>query len=160
MTSQRDIGPLQAQVQEWWDAQHASHQPTVDPLGRPYSGIGQLESIFNQGEFVENIQLCPMLCAWRNGRSREELVATLRPYLKARAVQTSELLSTPDAQVAREIASTLLPAPFGEELNVVTDLIQAAGAQTLQQRDRALLRAAAGGVVLLGFFAFIRGSAS
>lgn len=86
-------------------------------------------------------------------------MATLRPHLKANAVQASELLSTPDAQIAREIASTLLPAPFGEELNVVTDLIQAAGAQTLKQRDRALMGAAAGGVALLWFLVFMRGSA-
>jgi hypothetical protein len=151
---QLDIGPLISQVQSWWDSQHAECPVLApDPLGRPFDGLSFL---YTQAE-LEYSSPCPLLCGWRDGQTPEQMIASLRPYLKAGAVNAAGLLDRPDAQIAEQVASTLLPAPFGDELTFVTDLIEAAGAQTVQGRNRKLVGAGAAGFFLI-LFLLARGS--
>ena len=79
-----------------------------------------------------------MNCGWKNGRTRDQLILSLRPRLKARAVEAAQLLEQLQNQIAVQVASALLPRPVGTELSVVVDLIEAAGAQTVEDRNRAL----------------------
>jgi hypothetical protein len=150
---QPDTGPLTSQVQNWWDSQHAECPSWLpDPLGRPVEG---LPFLYTQVEF-EYPSPCPLLCGWRDGQTTEQLVASLRPYLKAGAVSASGLLERPNAKIAEQVASSLLPAPFGDELMLVTNLIEAAAAQTTQVRNQKLVSAGIAAFVL-AVFLFARG---
>jgi hypothetical protein len=144
-----NLDPLVAQVQRWWMDQHAGcERMSADPLGRPFEGYAWL---YSQEDLPV---ICGLGCGWSGGRTRDQLVLSLRPRLKAGAVETAGLLEQPDAQVARQVASALVPQPFGYELAIVTDLIEAAGAQTIRGRNRTLAGAGFSTLLLLGFFFF------
>jgi len=132
-----NLDPLIGQFQLWWNEQHAACGSAVmpDPLGRPSEGLSFL---YTHAEWLEYPVICPSTCGWRNAKSRDQLLESLRPIVKANAVRAAGLLDQPDAQVALQVADALVPAPYGEELTLVVDLIQAAGAQSIFERKRAL----------------------
>ena len=137
MDKQRDLDPLIEQVQGWWVAQHLNcRQESPDPLGRPFE-------IFRWSYRDEDLAPtpCPIFCGWQRGRTTDQLTASLRPRVKAGAVRAARLLEDPDANIALQVAEALAPQPFGDELRLVADLIEAAGAQTEQGRNRALVGA-------------------
>jgi hypothetical protein len=156
METTRDLGPLSAQVQRWWSAQHASCSApfTTDSLGRPFDGLAFL---FKHEEIQVGPIVCPMICGWREGRRSEELLASLRPEVRAGAVRAAGLLSQPDVQIAEQVALALTPPPYGEELTLVTDLINAAGAQSVFEQRRALKGAGIAAVVVAGYWLFGKG---
>ena len=55
-------------------------------------------------------------------------------------------------ELAQQVASALVPQPIGTELSLVSDLIEAAGAQTVQGRNQALVGAGTAALVLLFLF--------
>ncbi|MGO8873682.1 MAG: hypothetical protein ACLQPH_20230 [Acidimicrobiales bacterium] len=126
--AQNDIQPLLGQVHQWWSEQHLHAQDGLSCLLRNPCGDG---------------------CDWREGRSVEQMAYELRPYLKADAVRAAGLLRQPDAQVARQVAVLLLPTPSLLGWNVVVDVIELAGAQTVAEQDWALAGLAVAGVSLL-----------
>jgi hypothetical protein len=147
--AERNLGPLTELMQGWWNEWHADCHPTVlDSLGRPCENLSWL---YTQEELPV---ICGLSCGWRDGQTRDQLVASLRPRLKASAVEAAGLLEQPDARIAEQVAGALVPQPLGDELTFVTDLIEAAGAQTVQRRDRALVGAGIAGLMLLMFFLF------
>ena len=127
---QPNIDPLIAQIQSWWTAQHERCNPIPD-WNSPDGTLGYL---FKQ----EPIGFCGVNCGWRDGRTRDQLILSLRPRLKAGAVEAAQILEQPQRQAALQLAQALVPRPVGTELTVVADLIEAAGAQTVQDRNRAL----------------------
>jgi hypothetical protein len=96
---------------------------------------------------------------WRKGRSVQQLAAELRPYLKVDAVRASRMLEQPAAQVALQVASQLVPQPFGSEIQVVVDVIEMAGSSNVADRQRALRGLVVAGAGLL-LVMFLRGQAS
>jgi len=60
-------------------------------------------------------------------------------------------LSQPNEEVAEEVASSLLPTPWGTELTFVTDIVKAAGAQNAFQRRQALKGAGVAIATIVGF---------
>ena len=106
---------LQSQVQAWWNDQH-QHGLTTDPEHCQWGS-----------------------CDWWAGRSWDQLVASLRPYLSRKAARAAQELNEPGVRTALSVAQFLLPAPYGEEVKLVEALIEAASAQTVEARDRALI---------------------
>jgi hypothetical protein len=150
-----NLDPLIVQVQRWWTDQHAACGSGVsDPLGRPFEGLSVL---YNFEEWRENAVVCPLTCGWRSEQTFDQLVASLRSEIKVNAVRTAGLLNRPDARVATQVASALMPAPWGEELTLVSDLIDAAGAKTVSERKRALKGAGIAVAVIVGFCFFSPG---
>jgi hypothetical protein len=80
-------------------------------------------------------------CDWRQGRSDEQLIESLKPYVKANTVQAAQALQEPPFRVGIAVAGALPPKPYGTDINVLADLIEAAGAQTVEDRDKAINRA-------------------
>jgi hypothetical protein len=151
--TERNQDTLIAQTQRWWDQQHANcNQRDLDPLGRPFEAMSWLYTQEDLGQ-----PLCPMSCRWEQDRTREQLVATLYTELTVGAVHAAGLLQQPDVGVALEIASALVPAPYDAELTFVTDLIKAAGAQTVQDRNRSLVGAGVSMAALASFIFWGRG---
>jgi len=132
-----NLDPLIGQVQSWWNEQHIACGSEVvpDSLGRPFEGLSFL---YTREEWQKYPVICPSTCGWRNAKSRDQLLASLRPKVKANAVRAAGILDRPDVEVARQVASALMPAPYGEELTLVVDLIEAAGAQSVFEQKRAL----------------------
>jgi len=151
MEKVRNLGPLTAQVQKWWSAQHANcHAPVAnDPLGRPFEGLSFL---YSHEEIQVDSIICPTTCGWRSDKDSHELLASLLPEVKAGAVRVAGQLSQPDMQVAQQVAFALVPTPYGQELTLVSDLIQAAGAQSVFERNRALKGAGFAAVAIAGFW--------
>ena len=154
--SQPNLQPLIDQVQAWWTQQHVEcSEPIPEPrLGFEATG---LEFLWNCETVTESLgipsfSMCGVSCGWKNGRSRDELVQNLRPRIRGAAVQASGILQDPDAQLALQVASALVPQPYGTELTLVADLIDAAGAQTVQGRYNALAGAGVAAIVLLALF--------
>jgi hypothetical protein len=116
--NQQDLGPLIARVQKWWSEQH--EHPMTENLGGLFKNP------------------CGFGCDWQARRSPEALVASLRPFLSTGVVDLAHQLQTPDVQVARQVAGSLLPQPYGMELELVTGVIEVAGAQTVKQREKAV----------------------
>jgi len=152
-----NLDPLIGQVQSWWNEQHAacSSEVVPDPLGRPLEGLSFL---YTREEWLAYPVICPSTCGWRNAKSRDQLLASLRPKIKANAVRAAGLLDQPDVQVARQVASSLMPAPYGEELTLVVDLIDAAGAQSVYEQKRALKRARITAVSVVGLLLLSAGN--
>jgi hypothetical protein len=127
-----NIGPLTAQVQEWWTAQHEQcpSLPIEPEWGQTYMGRQAM------GRWCGVIP-----CGWRGELSADQLALCLRRNLRSGAVQSAQLLEQPDAHVALQVASALAPKPYGNELTLVADIIDAAGAQTNQERNQALVGA-------------------
>ncbi len=150
--SQPNLQPLINQLQAWWTQQHAECRESV-PQPRPgFEGTG-LEYLWNYESVTEyldvpSLAMCGVACRWKNGRSEDELVQSLRPRIKATAVRASGILQNPDVQLAQQVASALVPQPYGTELTVVTDLIEAAGTQTVQGRNNALAGAGVAALAL------------
>lgn len=129
----QNLGPLQTRVQSWWTPQHQHEPAALDAWLRP-------------------ARLCGYGCGWQRGRSFEQLVASLRPYLRAGAVDAAADLQRPNVRYGMEVAEALVPKPMGDELALVADLIEAAGAQTVQARNRALAGAAVAALAIAIFF--------
>lgn len=146
------LNGLVAETQRWWNEQHthcASREG--DPLGRPWDSMGWLYSQEDLG-----LGRCPM-CGWQDDRNRDQLIASLRSELSARAVRAAGFLKQPDVRVAAEVAMALVPTPYGAELTLLTDLIEAAGAETVMECNQALVGAGmAAGLLLLGLSAVNR----
>jgi hypothetical protein len=144
-----DLGPLIEQAQAWWTAEHEPCTPPPPAWGEPAWG--------QENMFAPIIRpFCGISCGWKGDRDRDQLVASLCPHLKAVAVEAAQLLEQPDAQVGLQVASALVPTPYGEELTIVADLIEAAGAQTVKARNKALLGVGATVFVLVCLFLFSR----
>jgi len=142
-----DLGPLTELAQAWWTAEHEPCTPPLPAWGEPAWG--------QENMFAPIIRpFCGISCGWKSDRDRDALVASLRPHLKAGAVETAQLLEQPDAQIGLQVASALLPTPYGEELTLVADLIEAAGAQTVRARNWALAGVGATLLVLVCVFLF------
>jgi hypothetical protein len=77
---------------------------------------------------------------------------SLRSELRSGAVQAAGLLQAQDTQIAQLVATSLVPAPFGTELTLLTDLIEAAGAQSIQVRNRYLAGAGIAAFTLVCLF--------
>jgi hypothetical protein len=97
-----------------------------------------------------------LACEWKKGRSEEELVQSLRPRIKATAVRTSGILQNPDVQLAQQVASALVPQPYGTELTLVADLIEVASAQTVQARNNAFAGAGVAALALSALYVLSR----
>ena len=149
-----DLGPLIEAVQAWWTTQHEPCQPTPVEDFRPDWMVEPYMFQFRPtvGPY------CSFGCGWRRDRTVDQLVLGLRPRLKAGAVEAAQMLEQPDAQVALRVASALVPRPIGTELTLVTDLIEAAGAQTVQDRNRALAGVGISLVVLALIYLFSKGN--
>jgi hypothetical protein len=127
-------GPLTRQLQLWWSQQHLHPDDGgLAPLYRSPCGWG---------------------CGWQQGRTPDQIAGSLRPYLKVDAVQLAGVLQQPGAHVALAVANALTPTPVGLELTAVVDAIEAAGAMTVSERNRALAGLAVVGVALLFWFLF------
>jgi hypothetical protein len=74
--------------------------------------------------------------------AQDVLVAELHGDLRFVLARTAAVLLRPDVDVATTIAENLAPAPYGDEISLVRDLIVAAGAPTQKVRDHALLSGA------------------
>lgn len=147
----QDLERLRAQIQPWWAEQHA-HQP---PAPQPQPGLEGLNYLWNYDQVAVSLGIRPMCglnCGWTNGRTRNQLVEELRRRIKASAVEAAGILNEPGVETSQQIASALVPQPFGTELTLVTDLIKAAGAQSVQGRNRALVGAGVSALALLWFF--------
>lgn len=149
-----NLQPLFNQVQAWWTDQHAGCQPQPP---RPRPGLEGLEHLWNYDTVAVSLgvrtnPMCGLYCGWKNSRTRDQLVGGLRWRIKASAVEAAGILEQPDVRLAQQIASALVPQPFGTELTLVTDLIEAAGAQTVQGRDRAMAGVGIALLCLAGYF--------
>lgn len=139
-----NLGPLIELVQAWWTAEHEQCQPipveSYDPeeIIQPY--------MFRFRPTVG--PYCGFGCGWKGDRTFDQLVLNLRPRLRVGAVEAAQMLEQPDAQIAPQVASALVPQPIGTELTLVTNLIEAAGAQTVQGRNQALVGVGVSLVVL------------
>lgn len=153
---QPNLQPLINQTQTWWTEQHADCKELI-PQPRPgFEGMG-LEYLWNCETVTESLgipsfPMCGISCGWRNGRSQDELVQSLRIRIRASAVLASGILQNPDVQLAQQVASALVPEPCGTELTLVSDLIEAAGAQTVQGRNNALAGAGVAAFALLALY--------
>jgi hypothetical protein len=147
-----NLEPLFEPVQAWWTAEHEKCVPVPVENYDP-------EWLVPFPRFTPTVgPYCAFGCGWRRDRSLDQLVLSLRPRLKASAVEAAQMLERPDAQIALQVASALVPRPFGDELTLVTDLIEAAGAQTVQDRNRALAGVGISLVVLALIYLFSKGS--
>jgi hypothetical protein len=151
----QDLGPLTEQVQRWWDAQHAHCRAASDSYGPSSDGLSWL---FRSEEFVPYAVVCPSTCGWRNGKTSEELLSGIKREVKASAVRAARLLNEPNERAAEKVVSALLPPPYGDELNLVTDLIKAAGAQSIYEQNQAFKGAAIAAVTVVGLCLLGRGN--
>lgn len=149
---QPNLQPLIDLIQPFWTDQHAGCQPLVP---QPHPGLEGLEFLWGYNAPAVALGIAPICglgCGWRNGRTTDELVRVLRWRLKASAVEASAILEQPDSRLALQVASALVPQPLGDELTLVADLIEAAGAQTVRGRNRALAGAGIAAAGLLVYF--------
>ncbi len=124
---------LQIKVQEWWSNQHEHPvEPWEDELSLYFKGT--------------NLVPCGWgYCNWQQGRSPEALVASLRPHITGELIKAAQRLEEPGVAWSLAIASSLMPRPYGDELQFVVDIIEAAGAQSVQERNQALVGAGVAG---------------
>ncbi len=132
---------LQQRVQQWWSQQHEHDWAEV-------SGES-LDGLLFSGYTVQ----CGWgPCGWQNGRDWATLVSSLRPFVTGELVIAARKLEQPDVQWTLAIASSLVPRPIGDEIQLVADIIEAAGAQSVQERKKALVGA---GVAIAGIVTFL-----
>jgi hypothetical protein len=150
MENTQDLSPLIEQVQRWWDTKH---QTCGVKRGSNSPGLPSenLYDLLRNEDLIGYAVICPSTCGWRGNETVQELVSELQRDLKANAVRAAGLLNRPNEQIAERVASALLPTPYGQELTFVTDLIKAAGAQTVFQRKQTLTGAGIAAVTLVGF---------
>ena len=147
MDNDQNLGPLVEPVQAWWTTQHEPCQPV------PVESYDPPEIVpFSMFQYRSTIRpFCGFSCGWKGDRTFDQLLLGLRPRLKASAVEAAQMLEQPDAQIALKVASSLVPQPIGDELTLVTDLIEAAGAQTVKDRNRALVGAGIAFALIVAF---------
>jgi hypothetical protein len=134
-----NVEPLLDEVQTWWSSQHAHVLPSDG------AWPGRLARLRFHAP-------CGYGCDWRVGRSNEQLDADLRRHVRAEAVVAARKLEDPSVNTSFRIATSLMPRPYGDEARLVADLIEAAGAQNVQARNRALVGAGFALVGVLSFF--------
>jgi hypothetical protein len=132
-----DQSPLLEGVQRWWSAQH-EHPVPAGP-----------DSPWDVVRFQHEMP-CGFGCEWRKGRTNDQLIASLRPYVRAKTVEAANALQQPSVRLALTLANQLMPRPYGTDLTVLADVIEAAGAQTVEARNRAIGRALASVGVSMG----------
>lgn len=132
-----DQSPLLNGVQRWWSAQH--EHPVPPGPDSPWDVVR-----------FQNQLPCGFGCDWRQGRTNEQLIASLRPQLRAKTVEAANALQQPNMRLVLTLANQLMPRPYGTDLTVLADVIEAAGAQTVEERNRAFGRALAAVGVSVG----------
>ena len=114
------VVPLHNMVQSWWSEQNHQAEIYVGDWP-PWQDAYRREQM-----------------SWRGSRTDDDLVREMRSNPKATAVEAALVLNDPEMSVAIEIAQSLVPPPYGEEIQLLADLIKAGGARSVRRRNWAL----------------------
>jgi hypothetical protein len=131
------ILPWRNQVQVWWTQQQTLQN---QPSNNDFYWLLQTEyprrSAFD----------------WLRSRTREQLIGEVRQFSRLSVVDVATVIGEPQNVIALQIAESLLPEPYSEELKVLHDVIDAAATKNLKLRKRYTIGAVSAGVLLITYF--------